>query len=75
MSSIGIWRPDMTKSECRMTIRHKLKELARFRHPSLVLRYFSRVPQDFLDSSVASEDAAQTVLTQCYHSKLHSFLL
>jgi hypothetical protein len=34
----------------------------------------SRVSQHFFNGSVAGEDAAQAVLAQCYHSKLHSFL-
>ena len=33
-----------------------------------------RVPQHLLDSGVASEYAAQAVLAQCHHTKLHSLL-
>src|ERR1700742_3845631 len=34
-----------------------------------------RISQHFLDGGVASEDTAQAVLAQRYHSKLHSLLL
>jgi hypothetical protein len=45
------------------------------RHSSLVLRHFlSRISQHFFDGGVSSEDAAQAVLAQRYHSKLRSLL-
>src|SRR5437867_8376658 len=43
-------------------------------HSALVLVISSRVSQHFLDGSVASEDAAQAVLTQRHHSKLDRLL-
>ena len=39
------------------------------------LSFSSGVSQHFLDGGVAGKDAAQAVLSQCYHSKLHSLLL
>jgi hypothetical protein len=43
------------------------------RHECFVIS--SCVSQYFLDGGIASEDAAQAVLAQCYHSKLYSLLL
>src|SRR5881398_1207029 len=44
----------------------------RLRHNSFLIS--SCVSQHFFDGGVASEDAAQTVLAQCYHSKLNGLL-
>src|SRR5205823_1936697 len=44
------------------------------RHSTFVISASSRISQHFFDGGVASEDAAQTVLAQCYHSKLNSLL-
>jgi hypothetical protein len=44
-------------------------------HSSLVLRHFpSRISQHFFDGGVSSENAAQAVLAQRYHSKFRSLL-
>ena len=48
-------------------------------HHSVILASFVisaslRISHDFFDGGVASEDAAQTVLAQCYHSKLNGLL-
>jgi hypothetical protein len=59
------------KSTCFFIIRR----YGLLRNSSLVLRHFSSISQHFLDGGVASEDTAQAVLAQCYHSKLHSLLL